>query len=68
MERVDICYNGEQSSKLMENAIRENDIDRYSLILTDCSMPFMDGYEATKRMRKSRELALRLSPDKDLTP
>ena len=38
--------------ELVEKAIRENCPYRYSLILTDCSMPFMDGYEASKRMRQ----------------
>ena len=49
---VDTCLNGEQSVALMEKAIREGEHDRYSLILTDMSMPFMDGYEASKRMRQ----------------
>ena len=51
-EIVDVCYNGEQAVALIKKAISENDINRYSLILTDCSMPFMDGYEASKNIRK----------------
>ena len=35
----------------MQKAIDEGDPYRYSLILTDCMMPFMDGYEAVKRVR-----------------
>lgn len=50
-ERIDVCYNGEQAVDLIRKAIREGDVDRYSLILTDCSMPFMDGYEASKLIR-----------------
>jgi len=41
---IDVCYNGEQAVELVKEAISDNDLDRYSLILTDCSMPFMDGY------------------------
>ena len=48
---IDVCFNGEQAVRLVANAIAENDIDRYSLILSDMSMPFMDGYEASKQIR-----------------
>ena len=48
---VDVCYNGEQAVDLIRKAIQENDINRYSLIMTDCSMPFMDGYQASKKIR-----------------
>ena len=51
-ELVDVCYNGEQAVELVKKAIHEDDIDRYSLILTDCSIPFMDGYEASKIIRR----------------
>jgi CheY-like chemotaxis protein len=44
LQNVDVCYNGEQAVELVRKAIQEKDADRYSLILTDCSMPFMDGY------------------------
>ena len=65
MHLIDVCYNGEESVKLMERAIQEGDINRYSLILTDMSMPFMDGYKATQRMRRIRQLARRDMHEED---
>ena len=56
---VDTCLNGEQAIELMQKAVDEGDPDRYGLILTDLSMPFMDGYEASRRMREIRETGLR---------
>ena len=49
---VDACYNGEQAVELYQKAINEDCPDRYCLILTDCSMPFMDGYQASKRIKE----------------
>ena len=51
-EKVDECYNGLQCVKLIENTMKERNIDKYSLILTDCKMPIMDGYESSSRIRK----------------
>lgn len=56
---VDSCRNGEEAVRLMEKAIEDNDVNRYGLILTDISMPFMDGYESSKRMRQIRQQELR---------
>lgn len=42
---VDIAYNGEEALELVKSAIQDGDPLRYSLILTDCSMPFLDGYK-----------------------
>ena len=50
-EVVDSCFNGQDMVDHVKKAIEENDVQRYSLILTDCSMPIMDGYEAVKQIR-----------------
>jgi len=51
-KRTAFAYNGEQAVKLIQQAIDEDDEKRFSLILMDCNMPFLDGYEATKKIRK----------------
>lgn len=50
--RVDCGYNGEQLVEHVQRAVDEGDPTRYSLILTNCMMPFLDGYEAVKRVRQ----------------
>jgi CheY-like chemotaxis protein len=48
----EFAYNGEQAIDAVKNAISDNDPHRYALILMDCNMPFKDGYQATKEIRK----------------
>ena len=44
--QIDIANNGQEALDKLKN----ND---YSMILMDCHMPVMDGYEATKQIRKT---------------
>ena len=51
VQRTAFAYNGEQAVAYIQEAIDNSDPFRFQLILMDCNMPFLDGYEATKRIR-----------------
>lgn len=45
------CFNGKEVVDLVASSIEEGDPHRYGLIITDCSMPILDGYEECEQIR-----------------
>jgi len=52
---VDVAVNGLEALLLVKQ-------HRYDLILMDCQMPVMDGYEATQKLRKREQAQRRYVP------
>ena len=47
---VDTAFNGKEALERVKLEARHG--RSYALVFMDCSMPFIDGYEACTRMRK----------------
>jgi CheY-like chemotaxis protein len=52
---VDVVANGEE-------AVRRCESNEYAVILMDCRMPVLDGYEATRRIRRQERENVRRTP------
>ena len=53
-ETCDLAFNGKQALSMVEQNVLMNDNRKcsYELILMDCNMPGMDGFDTTKNIRE----------------
>ena len=57
-ELTEFAYNGKEAFQAVQN-----DPNKYALIMMDCNMPFMDGCQASKKI-KSLYKSLDIEPPK----
>ena len=59
-----IAMNGKQAVQIITENIKDNkgQLCEYSLILMDCNMPILDGYEASKKIRSECQANRLLQP------
>ena len=46
------ALSGQQALKMVEDDFELNGVSKYTLILMDCNMPGMDGFETTDNIRE----------------
>ena len=51
-ELCEFVENGEDALEKVKDAIYSNQPYKYGLILMDCNMPIMDGYELSENIRE----------------
>lgn len=53
---ADVANNGKHALEILTKQTTDQSSEPYDLILMDCQMPELDGYEATKEIRNTPEL------------
>jgi two-component system sensor histidine kinase/response regulator len=51
---TDFAYNGQEAVQLVKTSIETK--KEYAIIFMDCSMPIMDGYQASMKIKKFAQM------------